>query len=44
VIDTGVYANHSDFGGRATLAANFVDDEEATDLHGHGKFFFSNLF
>jgi len=36
VVDTGVQANHTDFGGRATMVKSFVDGEEATDLNGHG--------
>jgi subtilisin family serine protease len=35
VIDTGVYAQHSDFGGRAIFGANFVDNVE-TDQNSHG--------
>ncbi|KAL2173675.1 serine protease [Thermothelomyces heterothallicus CBS 202.75] len=35
VIDTGIYTSHSDFGGRATFAANFVDSSN-TDGNGHG--------
>jgi subtilisin family serine protease len=35
VIDTGIYTAHSDFGGRATFAANFVDSSN-TDGNGHG--------
>ncbi|KAH6641905.1 peptidase S8/S53 domain-containing protein [Chaetomium tenue] len=35
VIDTGIYTAHSDFGGRATFAANFVDTSN-TDGNGHG--------
>ncbi|KAF8966839.1 subtilisin-like serine protease, partial [Entomortierella lignicola] len=36
VIDTGVYAGHSDFGGRATFGANFVSGSANTDENGHG--------
>ncbi|KAF9273058.1 hypothetical protein BGZ68_001872 [Mortierella alpina] len=36
VIDTGVYAAHSDFGFRATFGANFVSGSANTDEHGHG--------
>ncbi|KAF9170883.1 subtilisin-like serine protease [Mortierella sp. AD011] len=36
VIDTGVYADHSEFGGRATFGANFISDSEDTDENGHG--------
>ncbi|RUP51424.1 alkaline proteinase [Jimgerdemannia flammicorona] len=35
VIDTGVLATHTDFGGRARLAVNFVDNQN-TDCNGHG--------
>lgn len=35
VIDTGIYTAHSEFGGRATFAANFVDSSN-TDGNGHG--------
>ncbi|KAK4628870.1 Subtilisin-like protease 2 [Fulvia fulva] len=36
IIDTGIYAGHSDFGGRARAGANFVEQESATDGNGHG--------
>ncbi|KAF9359133.1 hypothetical protein BGX26_000077 [Mortierella sp. AD094] len=36
IVDTGVYAEHSDFGGRAKFGANFVDGSEDTDENGHG--------
>ncbi|KAF4124931.1 to extracellular alkaline protease [Geosmithia morbida] len=36
VIDTGVLASHSEFEGRATLAANFVNNVD-TDENGHGS-------
>ncbi|QBZ55847.1 hypothetical protein PoMZ_00751 [Pyricularia oryzae] len=35
IIDTGLYAAHSDFGGRASQVANFVDSSN-TDGNGHG--------
>jgi len=35
VIDTGIYIGHSQFGGRATWGANFVDTDN-TDGNGHG--------
>jgi len=35
VLDTGIYIDHNDFGGRAAYGANFVDSV-ATDQHGHG--------
>ena len=37
VIDTGIRTSHSEFGGRATLGAEFVDDStNADDCDGHG--------
>jgi subtilisin family serine protease len=37
VIDTGIRATHQDFGGRASTAANFVNDGQGgTDCNGHG--------
>ncbi|KAG0248154.1 hypothetical protein BGZ95_008197, partial [Linnemannia exigua] len=36
VIDTGVFANHTDFGGRATFGANFIKGSKNTDENGHG--------
>ncbi|KAK1756701.1 peptidase S8/S53 domain-containing protein [Echria macrotheca] len=35
VIDTGIYTAHSDFGGRATWLANYVDSSNS-DGNGHG--------
>lgn len=35
VIDTGIYTQHSDFGGRATFLANYADSSN-TDGNGHG--------
>jgi subtilisin family serine protease len=35
VIDTGIYIDHTEFGGRASWGANFVDSDD-TDGHGHG--------
>jgi subtilisin family serine protease len=35
VIDTGVYAEHPDFGGRAQLIQSFIDGA-TTDDNGHG--------
>ncbi|KAJ9143501.1 Subtilisin-like protein [Pleurostoma richardsiae] len=35
VIDTGIYTSHSQFGGRATFLANYVDSSN-TDGNGHG--------
>ncbi|WP_341720740.1 S8 family serine peptidase [Micromonospora sp. FIMYZ51] len=37
VIDSGINATHTDFGGRAVTGWDFVDnDAEANDCHGHG--------
>ncbi|KAF9974479.1 hypothetical protein BGZ73_002103 [Actinomortierella ambigua] len=36
IIDTGIYAEHEDFGGRAKFGANFIDGSEDTDENGHG--------
>ncbi|KAF9174429.1 hypothetical protein BGX21_005074 [Mortierella sp. AD011] len=36
VIDSGVYTDHSDFGGRATFGANFISGSANTDENGHG--------
>lgn len=37
VIDTGVTADHPDFGGRVTGGADFIDnDDDPTDENGHG--------
>ncbi|KAF9174428.1 hypothetical protein BGX20_011317 [Mortierella sp. AD010] len=36
IIDTGVYPGHSEFGGRATMGANFVTGSANTDENGHG--------
>ncbi|WP_329124718.1 S8 family peptidase [Streptomyces sp. NBC_01465] len=37
IIDTGINAAHSDFGGRATSGYDFVDnDADSTDCNGHG--------
>ncbi|KAI1451337.1 subtilisin-like protein [Annulohypoxylon moriforme] len=35
VIDTGIYTQHTEFEGRATFAANYVDSSD-TDGNGHG--------
>jgi len=35
IVDTGIYTQHSDFGGRAIWGANYADDED-TDCNGHG--------
>lgn len=39
VLDTGVYADHLDFDGRATHSANMVSNEDNMDMGGHGKTF-----
>ena len=36
IIDTGVYAAHSDFNGRARMAADFINEAPKGDNHGHG--------
>ncbi|EAQ83049.1 hypothetical protein CHGG_10867 [Chaetomium globosum CBS 148.51] len=36
VVDTGIRVTHSEFEGRATFAANFIDDVD-TDEQGHGS-------
>lgn len=36
IIDTGIYAEHEDFGGRATFLENFTGDGDDTDGNGHG--------
>jgi subtilisin family serine protease len=36
IIDTGIYLNHSEFEGRAVLGKNFIPEESANDLNGHG--------
>jgi subtilisin family serine protease len=37
IIDSGIRATHSDFGGRASGAVDFVGDGNGTnDCHGHG--------
>eukprot|EP01116_Phalansterium_solitarium_P017177 TRINITY_DN4164_c0_g1_i2.p1 TRINITY_DN4164_c0_g1~~TRINITY_DN4164_c0_g1_i2.p1 ORF type:complete len:406 (-),score=172.58 TRINITY_DN4164_c0_g1_i2:175-1392(-) len=35
IIDTGIYIEHADFGGRAVWGSNFVDSKN-TDCNGHG--------
>jgi subtilisin family serine protease len=36
VVDSGIRASHTEFGGRATLDANFVGDGRSDDCLGHG--------
>jgi subtilisin family serine protease len=36
VVDTGIYIQHNDFGGRASWGANFAGDGKDTDGNGHG--------
>lgn len=36
IVDTGVYPEHSEFGGRASLGANFITGSADTDENGHG--------
>jgi len=35
-VDTGIWVNHTDFQGRASIAASFVQGEAADDQNGHG--------
>ncbi|KAL7620620.1 hypothetical protein AAE478_009615 [Parahypoxylon ruwenzoriense] len=37
IVDTGIMTTHEDFQGRATMGFNAVEQEEATDLNGHGS-------
>lgn len=37
VLDTGVYTDHIDFGGRAFHSANMIKQEDDSDMGGHGK-------
>jgi subtilisin family serine protease len=37
VVDTGLFAAHAEFGGRATLVKSFVDGETTPDGNGHGS-------
>ncbi|KAI5859679.1 subtilisin-like protein [Durotheca rogersii] len=37
IVDTGIRVTHEDFQGRATMGFNAVEEEEATDLNGHGS-------
>lgn len=36
VVDTGIYTQHSQFGGRAVWGANFISGSANTDQNGHG--------
>jgi subtilisin family serine protease len=37
VVDTGILANHNEFAGRATIAADYVEDgQKGVDCNGHG--------
>ena len=36
VIDTGIYLDHNDFGGRASSGIDIVNDGNGGDCHGHG--------
>ncbi|OLY85602.1 Subtilisin-like protease 8 [Smittium mucronatum] len=38
VLDTGIYLQHLDFGGRATWGENFSKGQNLVDLNGHGTF------
>ncbi|KAF9937853.1 hypothetical protein BGZ67_000795 [Mortierella alpina] len=37
IVDTGIYAEHSEFKGRAKFGANFIQGSEDTDENGHGS-------
>ncbi|KAI2604306.1 subtilisin-like protein [Hypoxylon fragiforme] len=37
IVDTGIMVTHEDYEGRATMGFNAVEQEEATDLNGHGS-------
>ncbi|KAF9579228.1 hypothetical protein BGW38_004595 [Lunasporangiospora selenospora] len=36
VVDTGIFVDHEDFGGRAKFGANFITGSKDTDENGHG--------
>lgn len=36
VLDTGIDSNHPDLEGKVVAEANFTDEPDATDTHGHG--------
>lgn len=36
ILDTGVFTQHNDFGGRAVTGANFISGESSSDGNGHG--------
>lgn len=36
VLDTGIYIEHSDYEGRAVYGGDFINEEELTDMNGHG--------
>jgi subtilisin family serine protease len=36
IIDTGIYTEHSEFEGRATIGTSFIDGAEGEDDQGHG--------
>ncbi len=36
IIDTGIYPDHPDFGGRASVGTTFVPTEPPVDFNGHG--------
>ncbi|KAI0890941.1 subtilisin-like protein [Annulohypoxylon nitens] len=37
IVDTGIMTTHEDFQGRAIMGFNAVEEEQATDLNGHGS-------
>ncbi|MEU1879825.1 cellulose binding domain-containing protein [Streptosporangium sp. NPDC020072] len=36
IVDSGIRTTHTEFGGRASFGANFVEDGRTDDCHGHG--------
>mmetsp|Transcript_31826 Transcript_31826/g.50801 ORF Transcript_31826/g.50801 Transcript_31826/m.50801 type:complete len:487 (+) Transcript_31826:242-1702(+) len=36
ILDTGIYPSHSDFGGRAQIGRDYINESPAQDNHGHG--------
>lgn len=38
VFDSGIDVDHPDFGGRASMEANFIDYEDDADNAGHGNY------
>lgn len=40
MLDTGVYADHLDFGHRVIHSINLIMHEDENDMGGHGKYVF----